>query len=69
MISGTVIDPHGRNEITQYTSCMCQEKGTYHYRTYKNSQINVIDMNKEDLDASDLKVFAYYDEPNFNYEN
>jgi choloylglycine hydrolase len=69
MISGTVVDPQGRNEITQYTSCMCQEKGTYHYRTYKNSQVNVIDMSKEDLGASDLKVFAYNDEPNFNYQN
>jgi choloylglycine hydrolase len=69
MISGTVVDPQGRNEITQYTSCMCQEKGTYHYRTYKNSQVNVIDMSKEDLSACDLKVFNYNDEPNFNYQN
>ena len=69
MISGTVVDPQGRNEITQYTSCMCQEKGTYHYRTYKNSQVNVIDMSKEDLSACDLKVFNYNDDPNFNYQN
>ena len=69
MISGTVIDPHCRNEITQYTSCMCQEKGIYYYRTYKNSQVNVIDMSKEDLSACDLKVFDYNDEPNFNYQN
>lgn len=69
MISGTVVDPFGRNEITQYTSCMNQEKGIYYYRTYKNSQINVIDMNKEDLNAKCLKVFPYYDEPNFNFEN
>ncbi len=69
MISGTVIDPQGRNEITQYTSCMWQEKGIYSYRTYKNSQINVIDMNKEDLSANDLKVFTYHDNPNFNYQN
>lgn len=69
MISGTVIDPHGRNEITQYTSCMCQEKGIYYYRTYKNSQINVIDMNKEDLSSDKLKVYTYNDEPSFNYEN
>jgi choloylglycine hydrolase len=69
MINGTVVDPQGRNEITQYTSCMCQEKGLYSYRTYKNSQINVIDMNKENLDASDIKVFPYHDNPNFNYQN
>lgn len=69
MISGTVIDPQGRNEITQYTSCMCQEKGIYYYRTYKNSQVNVIDMNKEDLSADELKVFPYNDEPSFKCEN
>ncbi|SCH46456.1 MULTISPECIES: choloylglycine hydrolase [unclassified Romboutsia] len=69
MISGTVIDPQGRNEITQYTSCMCQEKGIYYYRTYKNSQLNVIDMNKEDLSSSELKVYPYNDDPSFKYEN
>ena len=69
MINGTVIDPQGRSEITQYTSCMCQEKGIYYYKTYKNNQINVIDINKEDLCASELKIFNYYDEPNFNYQN
>ena len=69
MISGTVIDPQGRSEITQYTSCMSQEKGIYYYKTYKNSQINVIYMNKEALCGSELKIFIYYDEPNFNYQN
>lgn len=69
MINGTVVDPIGRSEITQYTSCMNQEKGIYYYRTYKNSQINAIDMNKEDLNAKELKVFPYYDKPNFNFEN
>ena len=69
MISGTVIDLQCRNEIAQYTSCMCQKKGIYYYRTYKSSQENAIDMNNNDLCASYFKVFNYNDEPNFNYEN
>ena len=69
MISGTVIDPQGRNEITQYTSCMCQEKGLYYYKTYDNNQINVVDMNKVDLDSSGIKVFPYNDTQVFNALN
>ena len=48
---------------------MCQEKGLYSYRTYINCQINIIDMHKENLDAPEMKVFHYYDNPNFNYQN
>ena len=69
MISGTVVDPHGTNEITQYTSCMCIDKGIYYYRTYKNSQINIIDMNKEDLSSNELKVYPYNDNLSIKYEN
>ena len=69
MTNGTVVDPTGRNKITEYISCMNQEKGIYYYRTYRNSQINAIDMNKEDLNATELKLFPYYDEPNINFEN
>ena len=69
MINGTVVNPQGKNEITLYTSCMCQEKGLYSYRTYINCQINIIDMHKENFAAPEMKVFHYYDNPNFNYQN
>ena len=41
-------------EITIYSSCCNLDKGTYYYTTYENSQITAVDMNKEDLDSSEL---------------
>ena len=41
-------------EITIYSSCCNMDKGIYYYKTYDNSQITAIDMNKENLDGSDL---------------
>ena len=41
-------------EITIYTSCCNLDKGIYYYTTYENNQISGIDMNKENLDSSDL---------------
>ncbi len=41
-------------EITIYSSCCNMEKGIYYYKTYENSQISGIDMNKEDLESSEL---------------
>ena len=46
-------------DITLYTCCMCQEKGIYHYSTYQGYGIHAIDMNKEDLDAKEIKKFEY----------
>lgn len=46
-------------DFTIYTSCMCQEKGIYYYATYKSYGINAIDMNKEKLDAKEIKRFDY----------
>ena len=69
MVRGSVVTIEGKNDITQYTSCMCQEKGVYYYNTYNNNQINVIDMNKENLDSDKIKVFDYKDKQVFNHEN
>lgn len=69
MVRGTVVTPQGRDDITQYSSCMCQEKGIYYYKTYNNSQINVIDMNKEDLDSDKIKIFNYEDKLSINHQN
>ncbi len=41
-------------EITIYSSCCNLDKGIYYYTTYENSQITAVDMNKEDLDSSEL---------------
>ena len=44
----------GKYEITIYSSCCNMDKGIYYYITYENSQITGIDMNKENLDSSEL---------------
>ncbi len=69
MVTGSVITPQEKNDITLYTSCMSQQKGVYYYTTYNNNRINAIDMNKEDLDGDQVKVFPYLDTQDINYQN
>lgn len=68
MPKGAVIN-EGLEDITIYTSCMCQEKGIYFYTTYNNNGISAIDMNKEDLDGKEIKIFDYLDKLHITYEN
>ena len=44
----------GKYEITLYTSCCNTNKGIYYYTSYDNSQISAVDMNRENLDGSNL---------------
>ncbi len=68
MPRGAVISDN-LDDITLYTSCMCQQKGIYYYTTYNNNGINAIDMNKEDLDAKEIKRFEYLDKLYITYQN
>ena len=56
-------------DITQYASCMCLDSGVYYYNTYNNTRINIVDMNKENLDGSEIKTFTYLDEMDVNHQN
>lgn len=69
MINGSVLTEAGKNDITQYTSCMNLEEKTYSYNTYENNQINVIDMNKEDINGTEMKTYKYNTTLNVHYEN
>ena len=51
---GCVHMGEGKYEITIYSSCCNMDKGIYYYTTYENSQITGVDMNKENLDSSEL---------------
>lgn len=44
----------GKYEISIYTSCCNATKGIYYYRTYENQQVSAVDMNKENLDNTEL---------------
>ena len=69
MVKESIHTAQGLHSMTQYISCMNQHTGKFYYNTYYNSQINVIDMNKEDLDREDMKQFTYIDIQNFNEQN
>ena len=56
-------------EITIYSSCCNQDKGIYYYKTYDNSAINAVDMNREDLDGSELKAYDLQKEESITFQN
>ena len=48
---------------------MDQEKGIYYYRTYENNRINAIDLHKEQLEGTEVKLFDYLTNQDINYQN
>ena len=65
----TLVKEPDAYEFTIYTSCVNTDKGVYYYRTYGNSQINGVDMFKEDLDTGDLISYPLVSEENINFQN
>ena len=63
------VKANGLDDMTLYISCMCQQRGIYYYSTYNNNGISAIDMNKEDLDAKEIKRFEYLDKLFITYQN
>ena len=56
-------------EYTIYSSCYNTDKSLLYYRTYKNSQICAVDLNREDLDSTDLINYLLINEEQFNFIN
>lgn len=56
-------------EITIYSSCCNTDKGIYYYKTYENSQITAVDMNKEDLESDKVIVYPLIKEQQINFQN
>lgn len=56
-------------EYTMYTSCMNLEKGILYFNCYDNSRISAVDMNKEDLDSSDLIVYDLFKNQDISFIN
>lgn len=65
----TFISDPNLYEYTIYTSCYNTNKGLLYYRTYNNSQIACVDLNKEDLDSTDLINYLLINEEQFNFIN
>ena len=59
----------GKLEITLYTSCCNADKGIYYYTTYDNHQITAVDMNREDLDGSELSRYPLMSGEQFRFQN
>ncbi|MDT6870887.1 choloylglycine hydrolase [Enterococcus faecium] len=59
----------GKYEYTIYSSCCNVDKGIYYYRTYEDSQITAIDMNKEDLDSHKLISYPIIEKQQIKYIN
>ncbi len=56
-------------ETTLYSSCCSADKGIYYYRTYGNSQINGVDMYREDLDGAVPASYKLIYKQNINMQN
>lgn len=56
-------------EYTIYSDGTNLDKGIFYYTTYTNKQINVVDMNKEDLDSAKLITYDMLTKPTFNHQN
>lgn len=75
-ILNSVAQPRGcvrlKNEkypITVYTSCYNLDKGLAYYTTYENSQINCVDIKREDLNKETLICYDLITKNNINYQN
>lgn len=56
-------------EITIYSCCCNTDKGIYYYRTYDNSQISAVDMNRENLDGDQLVSYPLMKEQQIRWQN
>lgn len=56
-------------EITNYSSCCNLKKGIYYYTTYNNSNINGVNMHRENLDSEGLLEFDLIKKAEFNIQN
>ena len=65
----TFIDDPDLYEYTIYTSCYNTNRAILYYRTYHNSQIIAVDLNRENLDSSDLINYKLINEEQFNFIN
>ena len=59
----------GKFEVTIYTSCCNADKGIYYYTTYDNHQITAVDMNRENLDGSELSRYSLICEEQVKFQN
>lgn len=55
--------------ITIYSSCCNTDRGIYYYTTYDNSQMNAVDMYKENLNGNTLIAYPLKTQQSIKYQN
>ena len=75
-ILGAVAFPRGcvclgedKYEITVYSSCCNTDKGIYYYKTYENSEIHGVDMNRENLESDKLIAYKLVEQQEIAIQN
>lgn len=69
MVRGSVITPEGMPDITTYSCCVNADRGIYYYKTYDNSQIQAVSMEREDLAGTALRKFPLVTEQQIGWQN
>lgn len=67
-VEGSVVSGEKR-EKTQYMSCCDMDSCAYYYKTYNNSQINVVTLFNENIDSDKLISYKMIDTQNINKIN
>ncbi|MCF0245620.1 MAG: choloylglycine hydrolase family protein [Ileibacterium sp.] len=68
-VSGESEVKPGEYELTQYTDCIDTDHGILYYNTYFNPSINAVDMNKENLDGSEIIAYKGVKTFQTNWQN
>lgn len=69
MVEGTVLTPEGIFDKTTYSCCINADQGIYYYKTYGNSRITAVQMQKENLNGTELRQFPLISEQQINFVN
>lgn len=56
MVRGSVITEAGTYDVTTYSCCINTRTGAYYYKTYDDSQIRKVEIEKSCLDGRELKM-------------
>lgn len=67
MVKGAVMTKSGADDFTLYSCCMDLANGVYYYKTYGNNRINAITMHG--IEASEIKIYPYFDAQDINFLN
>ena len=68
-LSGCVRLPDCGLEKTVYSACMDLERGIYYWRTYENSRISAVDINKENPEGDALVSRPMFSEQDIEFLN